>query len=68
MPAVDDIHNQTVLRTVREEGAMNRTVGVITKCDMLQPRDEPKVRTTYVSNARKTIVSLKGCYIDSRPA
>jgi hypothetical protein len=43
MPAVDDIHNQAVLRLVREEGAMHRTIGVITKCDMLQTHDEPKV-------------------------
>lgn len=43
MPAVDDIHNQAVLRLAREEGAMNRTIGVITKCDMLQKNDEPKV-------------------------
>ncbi|KAJ5660221.1 hypothetical protein N7507_006672 [Penicillium longicatenatum] len=42
MPAVDDIHNQAVLRLAREEGAMNRTIGVITKCDMLQKNDEPK--------------------------
>ncbi|KAJ5297952.1 hypothetical protein PENANT_c012G08336 [Penicillium antarcticum] len=42
MPAVDDIHNQAVLRLVREEGAMHRTIGVITKCDMLQTHDEPK--------------------------
>ncbi|KAJ5546970.1 hypothetical protein N7494_004555 [Penicillium frequentans] len=42
MPAVDDIHNQAVLRLAREEGAMSRTIGVITKCDMLQKNDEPK--------------------------
>ncbi|KAJ5898556.1 hypothetical protein N7504_008844 [Penicillium tannophilum] len=42
MPAVDDIHNQAVLRLAREEGAMGRTIGVITKCDMLQKHDEPK--------------------------
>lgn len=43
MPAVDDIHNQVVLRLVKEEGAMHRTIGVITKCDMLQTHDEAKV-------------------------
>ncbi|KAI9935113.1 hypothetical protein MW887_000734 [Aspergillus wentii] len=42
MPAVDDIHNQTVLRLIKEENATDRTIGVVTKCDMLQPRDEPK--------------------------
>ncbi|KAJ5772217.1 hypothetical protein N7520_002746 [Penicillium odoratum] len=45
MPAVDDIHNQAVLRLAREEGAMKRTIGVVTKCDMLQKHDEAKTIT-----------------------
>jgi hypothetical protein len=56
MPAVDDIHNQGVLRLIQEEDAMNRTIGVITKCDMLQRRDEHKVRIWYPKNA--SILSL----------
>jgi hypothetical protein len=47
MPAVDDIHNQVVLRLVREAGAMHRTIGVITKCDMVQTNDESKVSTSF---------------------
>ncbi|KAJ5802301.1 uncharacterized protein N7503_004751 [Penicillium pulvis] len=42
MPAVDNILNQAVLRLAMEEGAMSRTIGVVTKCDMLQKNDEPK--------------------------
>ncbi|KAK2748681.1 hypothetical protein FQN57_000262 [Myotisia sp. PD_48] len=43
MPAVDDILNQPVLRLIQEVKAMERTIGVISKCDVLQPKDESKV-------------------------
>ncbi|OAX81905.1 hypothetical protein ACJ72_03750 [Emergomyces africanus] len=50
VPAVDDIENQAVLSLVREEEALNRTIGVVTKCDMLQRRDEQKVVFDLLSN------------------
>ncbi|OJD11161.1 hypothetical protein AJ78_08015 [Emergomyces pasteurianus Ep9510] len=50
VPAVDDIENQAVLSLVREEDALNRTIGVVTKCDMLQRRDEQKVVFDLLSN------------------
>lgn len=40
LSAVDAFDNQKVLQLVREAGSTSRCLGVITKCDMVQDRDE----------------------------
>lgn len=44
--ATDALDNQRVLRLAREEGALDRTIAVFTKCDMLAAGDEAeKIQT-----------------------
>ncbi|KAL9114863.1 MAG: hypothetical protein Q9227_001106 [Pyrenula ochraceoflavens] len=57
---IDAIENQGVERLVREAGAIDRCIGVITKCDAVQEGDEGKVLQTIEEPSR--IGAQLGCY------